>query len=118
MVNIFMKYGLIIVGIVFIILLVKFTSDTLHNDTFKEQPFSQEFSGTNVEVKEKIIDLCNYCVTRENVTKPCFVLNTKITEGAIENGTYNNIIFPKLYSKSYTLKIINNNSYCRVVVVE
>ncbi len=109
----FMRFGMIVVGIVVILVIMIFAFSALNNSSLIPEDYSQKVKGDSYKVEQRISRLCSIC-TSENVQKDCFLLEVDLEHGEVRNNLKETRLHQNLTPGQYTLKLSSNRSICEV----
>ena len=118
--DMFIKYGMIIVGIVVISILLVFTFNAMNKTSIVPKENEQSVEGDKAAVEFKIKRLCEFCLSEEYVDRDCYLLSIKLTAGNITNDDFVGKITldQDLLVGEHLVKIRNNDVMCEVVKIE
>ncbi len=108
MLDVYIKYGMMIVAIAIIIALITFASHSLNRTSFTGGKEELSFRGTAGEADYRISQICDSCVQNKNFNRDCAILKLSLTSGTLNAGLLS------LNKGEYTLKISNQNNKCVV----
>ena len=118
--DVFMKYGMIIVGIAVISILLVFVFQALNKTSLVPTSKHQSVEGDSSVVEFRIKRLCEFCLNEKYLDRDCYLVDVKLTEGNLTNDDFAGSITldQDLNPGEHLVKIINKDARCEVSKIE
>ncbi|MBN1386324.1 hypothetical protein JW968_05120 [Candidatus Woesearchaeota archaeon] len=128
MMDIFFKYGMVVVALVVIVMTLGFVRKAVNSTSGigTDQQF-QEFEGSPEHVANAIVTLCSRCLEERDMNRDCYILKVTLEGGPLDEDIINERIYlinkdinvsEELAVGVHELKFRSDRNICRVVRID
>jgi hypothetical protein len=116
--DVFMKFGMIIVGVAVISFMIVFAFQSFNRQQLTPEERDQEIIGDSVAVGARIGKLCERCLS-DNVNRDCYFLSIDLTEGEVTQDIFVSKIKLNndLVAGKHNVRLSNVDGLCEVVKI-
>ncbi|MFH1398724.1 MAG: hypothetical protein ABIG95_01275 [Candidatus Woesearchaeota archaeon] len=115
--DVFMKYGMVILGVFIITIMIVFAFKA-NKTSLIPLDEKQFIEGDSNAVEIRISALCDLCLGR-STARDCYIIDTVLTTNLTTERFSEPIVLAKNISMGkYMLKLRNRDSVCEVMVIE